>query len=158
MSRSVGRNVVRKDGAAKAAGTARYVDDLTRPGLLHGRTIRSSIPCGAITGLRLAFDTAGFTIADARDIPGRNVVSLITEDQPCLADGRVNHVAEPLLLLAHEHRERLLEARVEIDYRTETPVFDAERSDRVFKRISIFEFILLYNIILTNLIADNNDR
>ncbi len=46
MSRAVGRNVVRKDGAAKAAGTARYVDDLTRPGLLYARTIRSSIPCG----------------------------------------------------------------------------------------------------------------
>ena len=29
MIRAVGRNVVRKDGAAKAAGTARYVDDLT---------------------------------------------------------------------------------------------------------------------------------
>jgi CO/xanthine dehydrogenase Mo-binding subunit len=137
MSRAVGRNVVRKDGAAKAAGTARYVDDLTRPGLLHARTIRSSIACGTIAGLRLAFDTAGFTIAGARDIPGRNVVSLITEDQPCLADGRVSHVAEPLLLLAHENRERLLEARVEIDYRPETPVLEAERSDRVFKRIAI---------------------
>lgn len=137
MPRAVGRNVVRKDGAAKAAGTARYVDDLTRRGLLHARTIRSSIPCGAITGLRLAFDTAGFTIVSARDVPGRNVVSLITDDQPYLADGRVRHAAEPILLLAHEDRERLLEARVEIDYRPEPPVFQAERSEHVFKRIAI---------------------
>ena len=37
---SVGRNVSRKDGAAKVTGTARYIDDLTFPGLLYGRTIR----------------------------------------------------------------------------------------------------------------------
>ena len=130
MSRAVGRNVVRKDGAAKAAGTARYVDDLTPPGLLHARTIRSAIPCGEVLRLRLAFDTSGFTIVEARDIPGRNVVSLITDDQPCLADGLLRHAAEPILLLAHEDRERLLAAEVEIDYRAQEPVFDAERSDR----------------------------
>jgi len=137
MSRVVGRNVVRKDGAAKADGTARYVDDLVRPGMLYARTVRSAIPRGEIAGLRLAFDTSGFTVVDARDIPGRNVVSLITDDQPCLADGRINHVAEPILLLAHEDRERLLAARVEVDYRRQVPVLDAERSDRVFKHIAI---------------------
>ncbi len=137
MRRSVGRNVTRKDGAAKAAGTARYVDDLTRPGLLHARTIRSSIACGGITRIRLAFDTSGFTVVDARDVPGRNVVSLITDDQPCLADGRVNHVAEPILLLAHEDPERLLSADVDIDYEAGTPVLDAALSKRVFKTIDI---------------------
>ena len=136
-SRAVGRNVVRKDGAAKAAGTARYVDDLTRPGLLYARTIRSAIPCGEIAGLRLGFGTSGFTIVDARDIPGRNVVSLITDDQPCLADGQVRHAAEPILLLAHEDRERLLAAEVDIEYRPGTPVFDAAQSARVFKRVTI---------------------
>ena len=137
MSRAVGRNVVRRDAAAKAAGTARYVDDLTLPGLLYGRTVRSSVPCADIAGLRLDFDPAGFTIVGARDIPGRNVVSLITDDQPCLAEGQVRHVAEPVLLLAHEDRERLMAARVDIDYRAQDPVLDAERSALVFKRISI---------------------
>ena len=46
--RSVGRNVLRKEGADKVTGAARYVDDLTFPGLLHGRTIRSTIPAGRI--------------------------------------------------------------------------------------------------------------
>ena len=137
MSRVVGRNVVRKDGAAKAAGTARYVGDLTRPGLLHARTIRSTIPCGTIAGIRLDFDTSGFTIVGARDIPGRNVVSLLTDDQPCLADVRVRHVAEPVLLLAHEDPERLLDAKVEIDYRADAPVFDPARSGVTFKTIAI---------------------
>ncbi|MFO7694407.1 MAG: xanthine dehydrogenase family protein molybdopterin-binding subunit [Vicinamibacterales bacterium] len=137
MSRAVGRNVVRKDGAAKASGTARYVDDLTLPGLLYARTIRSAIPCGDIIRLRLGFDTSGFTIVEARDVPGRNIVSLITDDQPCLAEGEVRHVAEPILLLAHEDRERLLAAVVDIEYRPREPVLDPARSPLVFKRIAL---------------------
>jgi len=137
MHRHIGRDVVRKDAAAKTAGTARYVDDLTWPGLLYGRTIRSSVACGRITGIRYGFDRKGFTVVDAGDIPGRNVVSLITDDQPCLASGLVRHVAEPILLIAHEDPERLLEARVEIDYRPGTPVFDADTSTHVFKHVRI---------------------
>jgi CO/xanthine dehydrogenase Mo-binding subunit len=110
---------------------------MTRPGLLHARTIRSAIPCGEIKRIRLAFDPAGFTIAEARDIPGRNVVSLIADDQPCLADGVVRHVAEPILLLAHEDPERLLLADVDIEYEAGTPVLDAALSTRVFKTIEI---------------------
>ena len=74
---AVGRNVLRKEGAAKVTGEARYIDDLSFPGLLHGRTIRSTVACGEIAAVRLGFDTAGFTVVDHRDIPGRNVVALI---------------------------------------------------------------------------------
>ena len=137
MSRYVGRNVARTDGAAKAAGTARYVDDLTWPGLLHGRTIRSSIPCGEITGITFGFDPSGFTVVEPGDIPGRNVVSLITDDQPCLSSRLVRHAAEPVLLLAHEDPERLHDAHVEIAYRPAAPVFDADRSTDIFKHVRI---------------------
>jgi CO/xanthine dehydrogenase Mo-binding subunit len=105
--------------------------------MLHARTVRSTIPCGSISRLRLDFDPAGFTIVGARDIPGRNLVSLIIDDQPCLADGEVRHMAEPILLLAHEDRERLLEARVDIEYRPRQALFDPARSATVFKTVAI---------------------
>jgi CO/xanthine dehydrogenase Mo-binding subunit len=137
MTRYVGRNVVRPDGAAKAAGAARYVDDLRWPGMLYGRTIRSTIPCGEITGIRLDFDRAGFTIVDSGDVPGRNVVSLIADDQPCLASRLVRHAAEPILLIAHEDPERLAGAHIEIDYRRSAPILDASASTKVFKHVRI---------------------
>src|SRR4030081_1885678 len=102
---AVGRNVLRKEGEAKVTGAARYIDDLTFPNLLHARTIRSTIPAGEIAAIRFNFDTAGFTIVDGRDIPGRNIVALIDDDQPCLAAREIRHVAEPILLLAHANRE-----------------------------------------------------
>ena len=59
--RSVGRNVPRKEGLDKVTGRALYVDDRTFPGMLHGRTIRSTIAAGEIEGIHLGFGRKGFT-------------------------------------------------------------------------------------------------
>src|SRR4051812_42042500 len=134
---AVGNSVARKDGIGKATGSARYADDLTFPGMLHGRTIRSTIPRGRIRSIRLDFDPSGFTVVDYRDVPGRNVVDLIEQDQPFLVERDVRHMAEPILLLAHEDKERLEAARVEIEYDEAEPVFDPERSDGILKAIDI---------------------
>src|SRR6516164_4178738 len=83
---SVGRKVPRKEGNAKVTGQAKYIDDLAFPGMLFGATIRSTIACGEILSVRHAFDTAAFTLVDYRDIPGKNAVALIEEDQPYLAE------------------------------------------------------------------------
>jgi CO/xanthine dehydrogenase Mo-binding subunit len=135
--RAVGRSVARKDGIGKATGKAVYADDLVLPGMLWGRTVRSEIPRGRVRAIRRNFDETGFTIVDYRDIPGQNVVALIELDQPCLVEQEVRHVAEPILLIAHADRERLLGARVDIDYERGSPVLDPERSDLVFKHIQI---------------------
>src|SRR5262245_38983247 len=95
--KSVGRNVLRKEGAEKVSGAARSIDYLSFPNLLHARTIRSTIPSGEIADIRYNFDTAGFTIVTHRDIPGRNIVALIDDDQPCLAESAIRHAAEPIL-------------------------------------------------------------
>src|SRR4051794_18276025 len=134
---SVGRNVLRKEGVDKVTGTARYIDDIPFRDLLHARTIRSTIPCGDIAGIRFNFDTAGFTIVDHRDVPGRNVVALIEDDQPSLAERVVRHVAEPIVLLAHADRDALLSADVRIDYRASAPAYDPETSPTTFKTIAI---------------------
>src|SRR3954468_24510914 len=134
---AVGRNVLRKEGASKVSGAARYIDDIAFPNLLYARTIRSTIPAGEIAAVRFNFDTTGFTIVDHRDIPGRNIVALIDDDQPCLAERMIRHVAEPILLLAHEDRDTLAAADVQIDYTPSTPVYDPVASTAVFKRIAI---------------------
>jgi CO/xanthine dehydrogenase Mo-binding subunit len=133
----VGSNVTRKEGWNKVTGAARYVDDVRIPGVLHARTIRSSIPRGVIERIRFEFDPSGFVVVDHRDVPGRNVVALIEDDQPALVEREVRHQEEPVVLLAHEDRDRLGAAHVAIDYRPEPPLFDPCRSTRVFKQIDI---------------------
>jgi CO/xanthine dehydrogenase Mo-binding subunit len=135
---AVGNSVARKDGIGKATGGALYADDIVLPGMLFGRTIRSTIPRGRVKSIRLDFDTTGFTIVDYRDVPSKNAVALIAEDQPFLVEREVRHMAEPIMLLAHEDRERLNAANVVIEYEAkEEPLFDPEQSQQVFKTIDI---------------------
>ena len=112
-NRQIGKSVPRKEGREKVTGSARYVDDLTFPEMIHGLTVRSSIARGKILAIR--FDEGipwnEFTIVTAKDIPGKNCVALLIEDQPCLADQFVNHPEEAILLLAHPDKYLLEEAR-----------------------------------------------
>jgi CO/xanthine dehydrogenase Mo-binding subunit len=135
---SVGRNVRRKDGDSKVTGTAKYVDDLTFPGMLYGATVRSTIPRGRIVRRSLSLDR-DFVVADAGDIPGDNYVALIDCDQPCLAAEEVRHCAEPILLVAHANKQALagIHERVEIEYLAQPPNYDPEASTTCFKTITI---------------------
>jgi CO/xanthine dehydrogenase Mo-binding subunit len=137
IRRAVGRNVLRKEGHEKVTGLARYIDDIFFDDVLYVRTIRSTVAAGEIADISYDFDRTGFTVVDHRDIPGRNIVALIEEDQPCLATTHVRHVAEPILLLAHSDRTRLTAAEVAIAYRETTPNFDPGRSNVSFKSIAI---------------------
>src|SRR5438132_5063172 len=161
----VGKPIPRKEGRRKVTGQALYVDDLTFPEMLHGVTVRSSIPRGRIKNI--SFDqppaTAGgsdrdipwdeFTIVTAKDIrdmkPGENYVALILNDQPYLAENSVNHPEEPIVLLAHHDKYLLEEARrnVRIDYEELPAIFSLQDSlaqkeiiwgeDNVFKKFLV---------------------
>ncbi|OGG46523.1 MAG: hypothetical protein A3F84_15905 [Candidatus Handelsmanbacteria bacterium RIFCSPLOWO2_12_FULL_64_10] len=131
---AVGRNVPRQEGWAKVTGAARYIDDYTFPGMLHGRTVRSSIACGEVVSVKAP---AGFVVVDHRDVSGRNVVAMIADDQPFLVEREIRHAEEPILLLAHEDREALREARVEIEVRKREPLLDPRASTTVFKEFAI---------------------
>ncbi len=109
----IGKAVPRKEGREKVTGRARYVDDLSFPGMIHGVTVRSPAARGTIKNISFGdgIPWKEFTIVTAKDIPGENCIYLILHDQPCLADGAVNHMEEPVLLLAHPDKYLLEEAR-----------------------------------------------
>ena len=50
-TRIVGAAVPRKEGVDKLLGRARYVDDITRDGMIFGATVRSTIPRGFIRSI-----------------------------------------------------------------------------------------------------------
>ncbi|HET6932657.1 MAG TPA: xanthine dehydrogenase family protein molybdopterin-binding subunit, partial [Candidatus Acidoferrum sp.] len=112
-TRQIGKSVPRKEGREKVTGTARYVDDLTFPGMIHGVTVRSPVARGKILGIQFGegIPWNEFTVVTAKDIPGKNCIALLIEDQPCLADQFVNHAEEPVILLAHPDKYLLEEAR-----------------------------------------------
>jgi CO/xanthine dehydrogenase Mo-binding subunit len=105
----VGAPVRRREGFDKVTGRALYVDDLALPGMLLARTVRAPVARGRLEGIEFApgvpWDEV--VVVTASDIPGRNLIPLIAEDQPCLATGEIRHREEPVALLAHADRQVL---------------------------------------------------
>jgi CO/xanthine dehydrogenase Mo-binding subunit len=133
-TRIVGNSVPRKEGVEKLLGRARFVDDIEREGMWHGATVRSAIPRGLIRSITFdrRIDWTGFAVVTAGDIPGLNHIQLIVADQPCLADGMVNHCDEAIVLLAYPDKHKLRAAvdAVRIEYEPLPPVFTIEESER----------------------------
>src|ERR1700733_15104519 len=131
--RIVGKSVPRLEGRDKVTGASRYVDDMELPGMLYGATVRSRIARGKIKAIsfRPAVNWDEFIIVTAKDIPGKNCIALIGEDQPCLAEELINHPEEPILLLAHSDRNLLAKAveAVFIEYDPLLPIFTIEESE-----------------------------
>ncbi len=114
MSESVvGTSVQRRDAPAKAAGRARYADDLALPRMLYGCATRSRLAHARI----LSIDTAPAlavpgvrAVLTARDIPGANTIGPVVKDQPVLAGDVVRFVGEPVAVVAAETRQAAEEA------------------------------------------------
>jgi CO/xanthine dehydrogenase Mo-binding subunit len=132
--RIVGKSVPRKEGRDKVTGTSQYVDDMALPNMLFGATVRSQIPRGRISKITFGPGIAWheFVVVSAKDIPGKNCISLIGDDQPCLASEFVNHPEEPILLLAHPDRHVLPTAvdAISIAYDPLPGIFKIEESER----------------------------
>jgi len=136
---------LRREGPDKLTGAAKYADDLVFPGAWFGATLRSTEAHARFVGLDLdpGFDWSTVVVATAADIPGDNIVSLISDDQPVLVPlgGEIQHHAEPLVLLAAADRDQLRAARRNVTIRTEalSPTFDPLESEHVFAHYEIDE-------------------
>ncbi|MGB2603845.1 MAG: xanthine dehydrogenase family protein molybdopterin-binding subunit, partial [Candidatus Sulfotelmatobacter sp.] len=130
----VGHSVPRKEGRDKVTGRSQYVNDMALPNMLFGATVRSQISRGRITKITFSpgIPWDQFVIVSAKDIPGKNCISLIGDDQPCLASEFINHPEEPILLLAHPDRHILPKAveSVNIEYDLLPAIFTIEESER----------------------------
>ncbi len=145
VGRARGTGPLRREGPDKLTGAAKYADDLVFPGAWFGATIRSTEAHARFVGLDLEpdFDWSTVIVVTAADIPGDNIVSLISDDQPVLVPigGEIQHHAEPLVLLAAADREQLRAARRRVTIRTEplAPIFDPLQSEHVFAHYEIDE-------------------
>jgi CO/xanthine dehydrogenase Mo-binding subunit len=129
---SVGQDIGRVDGDAKVRGSARYVDDLKLPGMWFGATKRSEVAHGILKGIRQGegFDWSEIVVVTADDIPGRNTILLMEEDQPALVavGSKIRHPDEPLALVAAPTRAQAVAAleHLEIEVETLPAIFTPE--------------------------------
>ncbi|MFT7463816.1 MAG: CO/xanthine dehydrogenase Mo-binding subunit, partial [Pseudohongiellaceae bacterium] len=128
----VGRSPARPDGLDKVTGRALFVDDLVVPGCWHGATVRSPHARARIVSIdaSAALLDPDVVFVTAADIPGPNVLAMIADDWPILADEWVEHCDQAVALVAAPTRERALAAAaaVRIEYAVAPAVLDLEQA------------------------------
>src|SRR3990172_7294761 len=127
--RLLGKNVPKLEGLAKATGKALYTADISLPGMMVGKILRSPYPHARILNIddRKARALPGVrAVVTAADAPAVRIGRFI-KDQPILAREKVRYVGEPVAAVAAVDEETALEALelIQVDYEMLPAVFDS---------------------------------
>ncbi len=99
---------MRPDGPEKTTGELRYLTDLSVPGMLYGKVLRSPFPHALVLDIRTsrAERAPGVkAVITHRDVPGLNGFGIVTPDQPVLCADRVRYVGDAIAAVAAESEE-----------------------------------------------------
>ena len=124
----VGRPITREDGPDKVSGAHLYPADVTRPGMIFGKVLRSPFPHAKIVRIDTskATELTGVrTVLTGRDLPGMRVGRFL-RDVPPLAEARVRFVGEKVAAVAADDPDVAEEALllIEVEYEELPAVFD----------------------------------
>jgi len=124
----VGNPTPRVEGELKVSGEARYAVDITLPGMLWGKLLRSPIASGKIKRIdtQKAHARAGVhAVITGADCTGLKIGRRLY-DMPILADGEVRFIGEKVAAVAAETEEIAEEAinLIEVEYDETEPLLD----------------------------------
>jgi CO/xanthine dehydrogenase Mo-binding subunit len=132
-SRWISKSVPRIGASERLRGRALFCADIPLEDALVLRVFRSSRPHARILELDVeeAKKVPGVEgVFTALDVPGRNLIGLITKDQPLLAQEKVRFVGDPVALVAardEEAAQKGLEA-IRVKYQELPAVFSVEEA------------------------------
>ncbi|MDR1625419.1 MAG: molybdopterin-dependent oxidoreductase [Spirochaetia bacterium] len=109
-------------------GRSVFIEDIRDKTALSIRIKRSRISRGKIRGMVFPELPPEVTIIRAKDIPGKNSISVLGAQVPVLSTGELRYKGEPILLLVGPD-ERVLDdliGQVVVDYAEETPHYGFE--------------------------------
>src|SRR5882724_13692786 len=128
--RIVGQLVGKLEGLGKVSGQARYSGDVTLPGLVWGKALRSPLPHARILRIDTsrARDLAGvLAVLTAQDLPNI-LVGRRMFDMPMLARDRVRFIGEKVAVVAAADPDVAEEATtlIDVEYEDLPAVIDPE--------------------------------
>ena len=132
----VGHPTPKKDGAPKALGRAEYADDLSMPGMLHGKLLRSPHPHAKIVRIdtsRAAALPGVRAVVTGKDFPGVKYGNLPqTRDYLPLAIDTVRYIGEEVAAVAAVDEDTAEDALdlIDVEYEPLPAVFDPEQAMR----------------------------
>ena len=125
---AVGQRATRSDARLHGLGQTKYIDDLTFPGMIHAKILRSEYAHARIISIDVAAAEAMpgvLATLTGKEIPV-NSFGPSLQDQPVLADTKVFHAGDGVAAVAavtEEIAEAAL-AKIKVDYEPLAAVFD----------------------------------
>jgi CO/xanthine dehydrogenase Mo-binding subunit len=120
----------RKDAIAKITGKCRFLDDYSCENMLHGYLLYTTINCGEILNIACPaeYDLKEFTIVQAADIPGQNIVPEPVSDQPFFTAKKVSHYGQVIMGIAHADLQVLKQfiADIKVKYKEKEALIDVQ--------------------------------
>lgn len=98
----------RPDGVGKVTGELKYLTDLSFPGMLYGKILRSPYPHANILSIctQQAKKLAGVrAVITHEDVPGMNRFGIVIPDQPVLCEEKVRYTGDAIAAVAAETEE-----------------------------------------------------
>jgi len=131
----IGQRLRKTDGLAKSTGRARYTDDISLPGMLHGKILRSPHPHARILSIdtSAAEQMAGVhAVVTGAEMPRSYGIIPWTPDEQALATDRVRYVGDAVAAVAADDEDtanRALEA-IRVEYEELEPLLDPREAER----------------------------
>src|SRR6266536_5964589 len=124
----IGAPIPRIEGPEKVTGRALYAADISLPGMLWGKILRSPYPHARIQRIDAsrAWSVPGVrAVVTGQDVPG-HYIGKILRDMPVLCWDRVRYIGDRVAAVAAETPEAAEEALglIEVDYEDLPAVFD----------------------------------
>lgn len=135
---SIAKPVIKVDHNEKMSGQAVYIADMQMEGALFAKALRSSKPHARITNITLPLMEEGYTVVDHTDIPGANLLKVVTSEQPILAENTVEYVGQPILLIAGPDEKQIDNylGQIKIDYEELEAVLTLDQATEVINEYS----------------------
>jgi 4-hydroxybenzoyl-CoA reductase subunit alpha len=129
----LGRPQRKVDGLAKSTGRAVYTDDITLPGMLHGKILRSPHPHARIVSIDTSEAEAMpgvHGVVTGAEMPTPYGIIVWTPDEQALATEKVRHVGDAVAAVAAVDEETANEAieRIRVEYEVLEPILDPEEA------------------------------
>jgi len=124
----VGNPTPRVEGELKVSGAAKYAVDITVPGMLWGKLLRSPIASGKIKSINTSQAEAlpgVHAVVTGKDCTGLKIGRRLY-DMPILADGEVRFIGEKVAAVAADDELIAEEALnlIEVEYEETEPLLD----------------------------------
>jgi len=115
---SISESVVKKDHYEKVSGETKYTCDVKLDDVLYSVIVRSEYPSAKVIKVTKPSVPKGYYIIGAEDVPGENVVKIITNDQPIFASHQVDYIGQPMFMIVGEDRNILkkIQSSIKIEY------------------------------------------